>query len=268
MNNSFNSKDHTFIICAYGESKYLEQCIDSLLKQSVESNVQLYTSTPNDHIVCLAEKYGIHLFVDEESKGIASDWNNAYERAETELVTIAHQDDIYYPDYLEKTLKYINKSQDPMISFSCYHELHETKTVTDKDFINLRIKRFLLSPLKVKRLQRSKWLRRRILSLGNAICCPSVTYVKTNLPEKLFEEGMVTNLDWAAWESISKRNGSFVFIPRALVAHRIYNESVTAESIRHGVRKEEDLEMFRRFWPFAVAKMINCVYSRSQKTRR
>ena len=40
-------KTHTFAICAYKESKYLEECIRSLKKQTVETNIILVTSTPN-----------------------------------------------------------------------------------------------------------------------------------------------------------------------------------------------------------------------------
>lgn len=268
MRRHFTPKDHTFVICAYGKSIYLEQCIESLLKQSVKGSLLIFTSTPNEHISELAEKYGIRIIADEESNGIASDWNNAYKSAETELVTIAHQDDIYYPNYLKESLKYINKSQTPMIAFSGYYELHGSKTVTDKDFVNLRIKRILLSPLNIRSLQKSKWIRRRILSLGNSICCPSVIYVKSNLPEKLFNEGLDTNLDWAAWEKLSKRKGSFVYIPKDLMAHRIYAESVTSETIRLGVRTKEDLAILQKFWPSPIAKLINTLYSNSQNSRK
>ena len=39
--------DHTFVICAYGDSPFLEDCINSLLSQTVKSNIILYTSTPS-----------------------------------------------------------------------------------------------------------------------------------------------------------------------------------------------------------------------------
>ena len=48
-------KDHTFIICAYGESPYLEECIRSLFAQKVRSEICIATSTPNRHIQSLAE---------------------------------------------------------------------------------------------------------------------------------------------------------------------------------------------------------------------
>ena len=41
------NKEHTFVVCAYGESPYLEKCIDSLEKQTVKSRILIATSTPN-----------------------------------------------------------------------------------------------------------------------------------------------------------------------------------------------------------------------------
>ena len=50
---------HTFVILAYKESDDLEDCIKSVLKQSVKSNIVIATSTPNDFITDLASQYGI-----------------------------------------------------------------------------------------------------------------------------------------------------------------------------------------------------------------
>ena len=38
--------DHTFAICAYKESPYLEECIKSLKNQTIKSNILIATSTP------------------------------------------------------------------------------------------------------------------------------------------------------------------------------------------------------------------------------
>ena len=48
--------DHTFAICAYKESEYLEECIKSIKKQSLKSNIIMVTSTPNDFIKNMAKK--------------------------------------------------------------------------------------------------------------------------------------------------------------------------------------------------------------------
>ena len=69
--------DHTFAICAYKESPYLEECILSLKNQTVKSNIIMATSTPNEWIQGLAEKYEIPLYINTGEGGIAQDWNFA-----------------------------------------------------------------------------------------------------------------------------------------------------------------------------------------------
>ncbi len=89
--------EHTFVIPAYGESPYLEACIQSLLAQATTGNVVVTTSTPNAHIQNLTQKYNLPYVVNYGAKGIASDWNFALDSANAKYATIAHQDDIYEP---------------------------------------------------------------------------------------------------------------------------------------------------------------------------
>ena len=41
---------HTYVVLAYKESSYLEECIKSVLNQKYKSNVVIATSTPNKFI--------------------------------------------------------------------------------------------------------------------------------------------------------------------------------------------------------------------------
>ena len=86
-------KLHTFAICAYGDSPYLEECMASLACQRQKSEIICCTSTPSPYIEGLAEKYRIPLYVREGESGIREDWLFAYRKASGDLVTIAHQDD-------------------------------------------------------------------------------------------------------------------------------------------------------------------------------
>ena len=58
----YDQNSHTFAICAYRESPYLEECIRSVLNQSMKTSVIITTSTPNHHIRSIAEKYGVPVF--------------------------------------------------------------------------------------------------------------------------------------------------------------------------------------------------------------
>ena len=86
---------HTFVVLAYKESKFLEDCIKSVLNQTVETNVVIATSTPNDYIKKLAKKYSLKVIVNKGKNGIGPDFDFALHATKSELITIAHQDDIY-----------------------------------------------------------------------------------------------------------------------------------------------------------------------------
>lgn len=259
-----NQPDHTFVICAYKESPYLEECIQSLLSQTVKSRILLVTSTPNEHIEGLVNKYNLEYSVNTGKAGIAQDWNYGCDQVKTKYFTIAHQDDVYKPDYLEQALKCLCQSKDPLIFFSDYGELRDGQEVVDTSL--LKIKQTMLLPLRWKALWRSRFVRRRILAFGNAICCPSVTYCKGNLPSPIFVEYFKSNMDWMAWEAISRRKGSFVYCHKVLMLHRIHEESTTSELIHDDKRTEEDYQVFLRFWPAPMAKVIARIYKKSEKS--
>ena len=124
----------------------------------------------------------------------------------------------------------------------------------------------MLTPLRPRFCQRSRFVRRRILAFGNPICCPAVTYVRRELPEPVFESGFKSNVDWQAWERLSRLEGSFVYLREPLMYHRIHGGSETTSMIRDAGRSAEDLEMFRRFWPEPVARLLARIYRASERS--
>ncbi len=264
--NYYDESEYTFVICAYGESPYLEECIQSLFVQSISTEIILVTSTPNEHINALVEKYQIKYYINEGPKGIAEDWNFGYQKASGKVVTIAHQDDIYEPFFAQRNLEKINRAHRPLISFADYGEIRDGERVISNKLLN--IKRIMLLPLRFHILQGSRFVRRRILSFGSPICCPSVTYVKENLPEVIFEPGYRSNVDWQAWEKISRRKGSFVYCTDILMFHRIHQDSATTAIIADNDRSKEDYAMFCKFWPKKIAGIIECFYRNGEKSNK
>ena len=49
------------------------------------------------------------------------------------------------------------------------------------------------------------------------------------------------------------------------MGHRIHRESETTHLLETGERFSEDLAMFRRYWPEAIARRIMRPYSQSAK---
>lgn len=255
--------NHTFVVLAYKESSKLEDCIKSVLNQSVKTNVVIATSTPNDFITKMAKKYKLKVMVNKEPKGIAYDFDFASNCVASNLVTIAHQDDIYDNTYAESVLKKYQKYPKSLILFTDYYEIKNG----EKEYsnTNLKIKRVLLFPLRISPLSRFSFVKRWIIRWGNAICCPAVTFVQKNVPKEKFSCNFKCNVDWYAWEKLSRLKGNFSYIPKKLMGHRIHEESTTTSIIKDNIRTKEDLEMFQKFWPNFIAKQINKLYKNSEK---
>ena len=255
---------HTFAICAYQESPYLEECILSLRAQSVASEILIATSTPNAYIEELAGRYGLPVYVNTGEHGITQDWNFALSQVKTKYATIAHQDDLYEPEYTEWVVGELEKTKRPIIGFTDYYETRNGLKVTDSRF--LHIKRLMLAPLKPKCFRGSRFVRRRSLSLGDAICCPSVCFCLENVKQPVFHNKYRSAEDWEAWEKLSRQKGAFVYVPQMLMSHRIHEDSATTAIIKDHARIQENYEMYCKFWPPFMARLINHFYTGSEKS--
>lgn len=259
------SNDHTFAICAYKQSPYLAECIESVLNQTRgDSEVYIATSTPSDWLDGVARTYGLPVFVNKGERGIGQDWNFAVSQAHTPYVTVTHQDDIYCPGYAEAAVEMLSRAEDSLIFFCDYGELRDGVHVDENRI--LKVKRRLLKNLRDGAHANDIKVRRRMLSLGSAICCPSVTLNMRNCPTPPYQMAMKCSLDWDTWEHLSRLRGGFYYSSKILMYHRIHRESATTELIGDSTRHSEDLEMLRRFWPEPVARLIERFYSESEKS--
>lgn len=262
------NRQHTFVILAYKESNYLELCINSVLNQKYKSDVVIATSTPNSYIKNVADKYNLDVFVNpNKGKGIGYDFDFAISCANTDLVTIAHQDDLYEVSYAEKVVDSYKKFSDSLIIFSDYYEIRKDQKVFTNT--NLKIKRILMSLVRFQSIAKLKFVKRSCLAIGNAICCPAVTFVKKNIEyQNVFSCDMKCDIDWYAWERLSKEKGRFVYIKECLMGHRVHEESTTTEIISNNIRTKEDLIMFKKFWPKPIASLLNKFYVKSENSNK
>lgn len=255
-------KNHTFVVCAYKESEYLEECIKSLINQKVKTNIIMSTSTPNNLITEMSKKYNIPLFINKGEKGIGQDWNFAVSCAKTKYVTIAHQDDIYENIFTQEMKKLTDKYSDVIIGFGNQTELKNNKKI--KNNINLIIKRILLFPLHIS--NKSKFIKKLILSFGNPICCPSVMVNKELLGDKPYRTDMRCNIDWGSWLKFAEYNGRFVYSTKYVMSHRIHDASETTAAIGDNIRQKEDYEIFCRIWPEWFVKFLMFFYKNATKS--
>ena len=78
---TYTGEDLTVVICAYKECPSLGKSIQAILNQTVKPRVMISTSTPNDFISGLAERFGIPVRINPEG-GHIRDYNFALRQIE------------------------------------------------------------------------------------------------------------------------------------------------------------------------------------------
>ena len=227
---------HTFAICAYGDSPFLENCIRSLKAQTAETDIILCTSTPSPYIEMLAAKYEIPVFVRDGKSDIQDDWNFAYEKADSRFVTIAHQDDMYARDYAKTLLEMAEKYPDMTVFTSDYVTVKERTMKKHKGSVEW-IKTILRLPLRNPRWNGISQVKKAALIFGNPICC----------------------------SACSGKKGRFICVERPLIYYRVHGGATTKKWIGDNRRMEEELAMFRKFWPEPAVQLLEHFYKKAYK---
>lgn len=249
---------HVFSICTYGDSPYLEKCIRSLKAQTLPGHIILCTSTPSPYVEGLARKYDLPFFVREGEANIRDDWNFAYEMADADLVTIAHQDDVYYREYAACLMAACERHPDMTLFTSDYAMIKKGRLVTGGKM--LWIKRILRLPLRFSFLNKRTWGKRLALVFGNPICCPATTYHKKMLGEPLVRSGFQFVLDWDNLYRLAGVRGCLICAERPLLYYRVHEAATTRACILDDRRELEEEAMFRRFWPEPVVRVLMHFY--------
>lgn len=249
---------HTFVVPAYGESPHLAECLESLVTQSHGSTIIVATRTPNDLIDETTRRFGVRLVLNDKGGGIGADWNFALSCAATPWVTIAHQDDIYLPQFTARTMRAALGRQDVSLVLTGYSELAGSDTRTSTPL--LRIKKALLElGFAGRNYAAGTFMKTNVLRFGCAIPCPSVT-LRTDQRPFRFREDLRIDLDWEAWLRLARLPGSFALVREVSMLHRVHAGSETSAGIADGARLAEDLDVLRQMWPGPVARMIASTY--------
>ncbi len=254
---------HCFAVAAYGESPYLPLLLHSLKMQSIKSRVIICTSTPNRYITRLSAEYGYPVYVRNGAHGLQADWNFAYEMGagEARLVTIAHQDDLYFPDYT-KALLYAFSHYPDMSVFCCRYDTIDGRGNTI-DGRAESVKRLLR--LRLRRHDRADRTAVKLSALryGNGIGCPSCTYHTAYCPAPLFRNDYKFVIDWDTLIRLAEAPGRFICIEKPLMAYRVHAGAETMRNIENHNREKEEQMMFRKLHSALVTKLLMHFYKKS-----
>lgn len=252
--------NHTFVICAYGESVYLEDCVQSVIGQKEPSNIIISTSTNLAHITDIAGRYNIPVFINKGIGSMQDNWNFGLQCAKTDFVTICHQDDTYSSEYFSSIRPFLEK--DVIYIHTGYWNVNGQASYCD---LNNHIRKMLNTPLRFRALQKMSFIKRSVLRFGNSICCPSCTYNVSNSRKPLFQSSLTHGLDWDTYIDLADMKGRVVYTGKRLCNKRTHSESATTSDINSGVRAREDEYLFSRLWPRWIAKSLLSLYKKIYK---
>jgi glycosyltransferase involved in cell wall biosynthesis len=251
---------HTFVILAHEKSSYIEACIQSLLSQTMKSEILLSTSTPSSFLQNLSVKYGIPLIINPERGGISSDWSFAFKNCKTKYLTLAHQDDVYSPEYTRECVLSADAVENSLVTFTDYIEFFDDgpKLWT----LRLVVKRLILKVFFWGDNKCSTVLaKKNMLRFGNPVCCPTVMFNKDNVGCFEFDRAFFMNLDWEAMFRLAEAAGAFVYVKNTLLTRRIHKNSATAAALANKKRQYEDRIMLARGLPRFITRILVGLYA-------
>ncbi len=254
---------HTFVICAYGQSPYLEACIRSLKAQTAATNIICATSTPSPWLEEVLERHKIPLFVRQGEKGIGNDWNFGLDSGQARFVTIAHQDDLYNRHYVEELRRAAARWSD-MTVFMSDGILIRDGRLSWGGAVEL-VKKVLRLPWRVPGLCHLPWVKKAGLIFGNPVMCPSCCYRKDQMPRPLFSTEYDFVLDWECMRRLACGPGRFICVEKPLLYYRIHDEAATKACMEDHRREREERRMFQDIWPGGLAGLLMKLYGQAGK---
>jgi glycosyltransferase involved in cell wall biosynthesis len=260
--------EHSFVIPVFGSAPHLTALIESLQAQAgPRSEILLASSTPSADLAAVAKRFGLPLHINPQRIDIATDWNFALAMANTQFVTVAHQDDIFAPGYVDKLSSALRRHPAAFLAFCDYSE-HTPRGARPIN-INLKIKGALRRrAFGARECITETRDKMRLLSLGNPICCPSVMFNRRSVDDFRFPCGFKTNLDWMAWLELARRTGGFVYVRERLISKRVHADSETTASIANRARGREDRAIFDTLWPRPIAAVLATLYKFGYRANR
>lgn len=229
----------SIIIPVYNSERYLEETIDSVLKQSYKNleviAVDDCSSDQSYQILKQFEKSDgrIRVFKNSINSGVSKTRNLGIEKARGDWIAFLDSDDVWLERKIETQVQYINKNPDKVLFYtSCYYMKNDG---TLYSYI-----------LRAKENTDFHTILR-----GNIIACSSVV-VKKDVIKKSLMCGDDKIEDFVSWLSITKQYGSACGIDIPLVKYRIVPNSRSSSSVKNFIRMINSL----RYIGFSFLKAL------------
>jgi len=223
----------SIITAAFNGEKYIKETIDSLLSQNIE-DIELFIldSESSDHTVKIIEAYKdkrIKLYNHKNTGGPAAPKNEGIRRATGDFVGFCDQDDLYYPEKIEKQITAYEK---------CEKKDEVGIIIASADLID-DIGKIIGQNIKpFEGFMDSKYAHDLLLK-GDVITACSALVPKKILDEVgLLNESLIGVDDYDLWLRITEKYG-ILTIKEPLCAWRQSSSSLSANKTKQYIETEK-----------------------------
>lgn len=208
----------SIIMPCYNAERYIAQSIESVLAQTYDNWELLITDDAStDKSVEIISKYSknderINVLVPDEHQGIARTRNMSISRARGRFVAFLDSDDIWYPEKLEKQIKFMLEN-DIAFTYSSYEVIDaqgNSKNRIVKDAGVMSYKKYLKNTI---------------------ICCGTVV-IDREKTGHFATPIIATSEDMSLWLSIMRRGFDAYPVPGPLLKYRITPGSASSNKIK------------------------------------
>lgn len=204
------------IIPAYNQAAYLEEAIESALKQNFRDyEIVVVNDGSTDDTSEVASHFdGQIVYIFQENLGLAGARNTAIKNARGEFIALLDSDDVWLPEFLDKTVAVLSNNPKASMVYTgnCYIDLNGNE-------IGVQNTKVVPPDL----------VYQTFLKNGNWFV-PSAVVFRRNLAIQvgLFDEELRAVEDFDLWIRLS-RLGLVIGLPDALVKYRRHSSNMTKD---------------------------------------
>ena len=241
----------SIMVLTFNRSKLLKETIDSILNQTFKDFeiivVDNYSSDNTEEIINSYNDIRIRYFKNRNNGLLSINRNFAIKKSKGEFIAICDDDDLWFPQKLEKQLLEFNKDKE--IGLVCTNGFI---------FNNMGLQ-------KKMNKSKTKYISLKDLLKGNTIICCSVMIKKSFLDNVgIFDESkeIFTAEDYELWLRISKKH-KIKYIDTVLVKYRLHNNALQNTYLT----EKNTLKIFYNVYKKLLYKKIidNKTYKKSLK---
>jgi glycosyltransferase involved in cell wall biosynthesis len=245
-------------IPTYNGAKYLRECLDSVLSQTLTNfEVLIIDDQSSDTTLSIAEEYAqkdgrIRVRQNPQNLGLVENWNQCVELAQGEWIKFVFQDDLIAPTCLEKLLSACSGNDQIVFCNRTFLFEADVSQSTKAGYLDLP------SPTKffgniTRRISAREFTQAALKDVSlNIVGEPTVTLIKKDAFQRFgsFNQRLIQLCDFEYWTRIASNVG-IVYVPENLASFRVHDHSTTSKN------KAQKLYRLKLDRLFILAEMLS-----------